>query len=272
MIHLICALSCEARPLIDFHELRHLPRCGLFKCYAGRNGDITLTVSGTGKINAAAAVCHAHLLFNTLPSDAWLNIGVAGHRSLAIGEPVLAHRIEDAGSGRCWYPQFAGTPPCRTSNLRTLDRPSTDYEEALLDMEAAGFYATASRCGTAELIHVFKIISDNAAQPAVTPDEKFVSGLIAGQLNPVNTFLESLRSLSAELAGMQSYPSSFKECLERWHFTEYEQNMLLRLLHRWQLLCPDLHPLADTGQVRKGKDLIRLLEKKLGQVTISYTE
>ncbi|MGH8119541.1 MAG: hypothetical protein ACRESK_02895, partial [Gammaproteobacteria bacterium] len=264
--------SCEVRPLVECHHLRHLARSGLFQCYINKKGDLSLTVSGAGKINAATAVCHTHALFHSLPGDAWLNIGIAGHASLAIGQPALAHRIEDAGNGRCWYPQFAFTPPCRTMNLRTLDRPSTAYEDALVDMEAAGFYATASRCSTAELIHALKIISDNAAQPAGKTEEKQVSGLIAGQLHTVNTLLESLRSLSAELAEVQALPTSYNECLERWHFTEYEQKMLLRLLNRWQLLCPDLHPLAEADRSSTGKDLIRRLEKKLGHVTIAFAE
>src|SRR3989304_3879721 len=105
MMHLICALLCEARPLIDCHDLRHIPQADLFQCYARRDGSMTLTVSGPGKTNTAAAVSYTHTLFNSLPGDAWLNIGIAGHRALAIGTPILAHRIEDAGSGQCWYPQ-----------------------------------------------------------------------------------------------------------------------------------------------------------------------
>ena len=233
---------------------------------------MTLTVSGPGKTNTAAAVSYTHTLFNSLPGDAWLNIGIAGHRALAIGTPILAHRIEDAGSGQCWYPQLVFEPSCRTLNLRTLDRPSTDYDEDVMDMEAAGFYSMASRCGTAELIHVFKIISDNAAQPAGKPDAQFFTGLIENQLTCINNVIASLQSLSTELAAVQQPPPLFNDCLERWHFTEYERNVLLRLLQRWQLLCPDRHPRAELAQIKKGKELIRYLEKELGRVTISFTK
>jgi hypothetical protein len=233
---------------------------------------MSLTVSGPGKTNAAAAISYTHTLFNGLACDAWLNIGIAGQHTLAIGTAVLAHRIEDAGSGQCWYPQLVFEPPCPTLNLRTLDRPSTDYDEDVIDMEAAGFYSMASRCGTAELIHVLKIISDNAAQPAGKPDARFFTGLIENRLPCINNFIASLQSLSGELAAIQQPPPLFNDCLERWHFTEYERNVLLRLLQRWQLLCPDHHPLADSMQFRKGKELIRYLGKELGRVVISFAK
>ena len=268
MLHLICALPCEARPLIDCHDLRHVPQADIFKCYAGRDGGMSLTISHPGKINAAAAVSYTYTLFNSLPSDVWLNIGIAGHRSYAIGQPALAHRIEDAGSGLCWYPQFVFKPACGTQNLMTLDKPSTEYEETMIDMEAAGFYATASRFGTAELIHVLKIISDNATHPAGKPDAQVISGLIAGQLHTINNCIGSLRAISAELAAAQQPPPFFSDCLERLHFTEYERNILLRLLQRWHLLCPGRHPLVDIPQLKRGKDLIRFLENELARVTV----
>jgi nucleoside phosphorylase len=272
MIHLICALPCEARPLIDCHDLRHVPRADLFQCYVRRDGGMSLTISGPGKTHAAAAVSYTHTLFNSLPSDAWLNIGIAGHRSLDIATAVLAHRIEDVGSGQCWYPQRVFKSPCPTLNLRTLDRPSTDYDEDVMDMEAAGFYSMASRCGIADLIHVLKIISDNAAQPAGMLDARFFTGLIENGLTCINNVIVSLQSLSAELVAVQQPSPLFNDCLERWHFTEYERNVLQRLLQRWHLLCPDRHPLTDNTQLRKGKDLILYLEKELGRVVISFAE
>ena len=272
MIHFICALPCEGKPLIYCHDLRHVPRADLFKCYASSNGGMSLTVSGPGKTNAAAAVGYTHTLFSSLPSDAWLNIGIAGHRTLDLGTAVLAHRIEDAGSGLCWYPQIMFEPPCPTLNLRTLDRPSTEYDEDLIDMEAAGFYSLASRCGTAELIHVLKFISDNAVQPAGKPDTRFFTGLIENGLKCINEVIDSLQFLSCELAAIQQSPPWFNDCLERWRFTEYERNVLWRLLQRWHLLCPDRHPLAESIQFRKGKELIHYLEKELGHVTISFAE
>ena len=272
MIHLLCALPCEARPLLDCHDLRHVPQADIFKCYASRDGGISLTISNPDKINAAAAVCYTYTFFNSLPGDAWLNIGTAGHHSLALGVPALAHSIEDAGSGLRWYPQFVAEPPCRTLHLKTLDRPSTEYEESMVDMEAAGFYATASRFGTAELIYVLKIISDNAAHPAGKPDAEVISGFIQEQLPCINNIIESLRALSAELATIQQPPPAYSDCVARWHFTEYERNVLLRLLQRWQLLCPDRHPLADSSRIKKGKELNQYLEKELNRVTISFAE
>jgi hypothetical protein len=272
MIHLICALPCEGKPLIDCHGLRHVPRADLFKIYVRRDGGMSLTLSGPGKTNAAAAVIYTHTLFSSRAADAWLNIGVAGHRSLDPGTAVLAHRIEDAGSGHAWYPQFSFPLPCPTLNLRTLDRPSTDYHEEIIDMEAAGFFNQARRCGTAELIQVLKVISDNAAQPAGKPDARYVTGLIKNGLMCINNVIDSLQSLSCGLAATQQPPPLFNDCLDRWHFTEYERNALLRLLHRWDILCPGRPPPVHSMQFRKGGDLIEYLGKELSHMTLSFGE
>ena len=270
MLHLICALKCEARPLIHHFQLQHVADANIFPCYLDRNTGLTLTVSGPGKIQAAAATSYTCEYFKCLKSDGWLNIGIAGHQLLDIGHPVLAHKILDAGSGQSWFPQIIFSPSCETRIIKTIDKPSTDYEESVFDMEAAGFYAIASRVGTSELVHVLKIISDNAAHPAEKLDEKFFTGLIENQLDTVDQLINQIMPLSSELEKLHKPPRYFEDCIKRWHFSQYEQHALTRILNRWQILKPDQNPLENVLAVKNGKGFLTLLEQELNSSLINY--
>ena len=52
-------------------------------------------------------------------------------------------------------------------SLVTLDQPDPSYKQrGIMDMEASGFFSTACRFGSAELIQVLKVISDNRRNDA----------------------------------------------------------------------------------------------------------
>ncbi|MEE8321559.1 MAG: hypothetical protein V3R68_06955 [Gammaproteobacteria bacterium] len=197
MIHLICALKCEGRPLIQQYGLKQHGNAGRMTTYVSNKNDLSLTITGTGKDNAAVGTGYAHDRFKARSQDAWLNIGIAGHASIDVGQAVLAHRIQDSGSDRVWYPQIVFEPPCRTAELLTLDTPYNNYADKLYDMEAAGFYMAASRYAGTKLIHSLKIISDNAAHPVHDHAASFVEGLIRDRLEIVDCLLNELRSISS---------------------------------------------------------------------------
>jgi len=203
-----------------------------------------------------------------------LNIGVAGHKKIMVGQAILAHRIQDAGNGHLFYPQFVFEPPCPTAELLTLDKPSIDYDEKMFDMEAAGFYATASRFSTIELIHVLKIISDNEEYPASKPDESFVEKLIGNQIKTIDHLLDKLQLLTLELEVIQKIPEHYLQFIGRWHFTRYERGILEQLLNRWSVLCPEHDPMAQLVTVHNGKEVLAMLSKQLETMPIrisSYT-
>lgn len=270
MVHLICALNCEAEPLLAYYQLKQLAESGLFQTYSSPDAGITLTVSGPGKINAAAATSYTHEYYHALKSDAWLNIGIAGHQSLDIGQAVLAHQIIDMSSETTWYPQIVFSTSCPGMPLKTLDRPSLIYEEHLFDMEAAGFFSIASRVATSELVHVLKIISDNKYQPADKLDKVLVSELITNQIDIIENIINSLQQLSRQLAALYLSPTEYHACLERWHFTSYERRILFNLLSRWQVLFPGISLLKQTDNITNSRQFIQLAQEKLNKASILY--
>ncbi len=263
MIHLICALKCEANPLIEHWKLRQVEQADAYTCYINQEGDLSLTITRPGKINMAAGTAYTHGFFNTRKSDAWLNVGIAGHRSIITGEAVLAHQIQDDANNNVYYPQIIFDSPCLTSGLRTLDKSSTEYEEVMFDMEASAYYAVACRFATSELIHTLKVISDNAIKPAERFDAKSIEQLITGKINIIEQLINQLCLLSAELEIIQKPSPHFEGCIARWRFTQYERHTLSRLLNRWATINPGQDPLQTFASITHGKEFLKQIKQSL---------
>ncbi len=233
MVNLLVALAAEGRPLIQHFGLEPLPGGAPFQLFRG--GDLQLVVSGIGKVAAAAAAGYLYHLNGSHRDQAWLNLGLGGHRELAVGAVRLAHKVSDAAE--CWYPPRVFPTPCATAEVRTVPEPERQFSQnAVYDMEASGFYATCTRFSTGELVHVLKIISDNAAEPARRPSRREVGELMGAQLPVVERVIGELQALAAEQENVHEDPEELQQFLGRWRFTVTQQFQLRDLLRRWQLI------------------------------------
>jgi nucleoside phosphorylase len=263
MIHLVVALPAEARPLIRHFALRRRPHRGAFPVYD--NDGVSLIVSGVGKRKAAAATACLHAASGAAPDHAWLNIGVAGNGARALGEGVLAHSIKDATTRRCWYPPLVFQPPCETTAVLTLDQPASAYPETCsVDMEASAVYNTASRFSTSELVHCFKIISDNRTNPAHSVSAASAERLVAQKLDEIEVIARQLSQLAEEMTRLRAPPPEFEHFVARWHFTVSERHRLHQLLRCWQLRgCEQQLLSAEFSALARASEVLTLLEQRL---------
>ncbi len=276
MPNIIVALKCEATPLIQYYGLKHVSGNHPFPVY--EKDDIILTVSGPGKVAAAAATAFIHTLLVQDAHSSWLNLGISGHKNRPIGQGVLAHKISDAATNKNWYPGIVFTPQCESVNLITIDQEKDQYHEnAIYEMEAAGFFEIASRFSTVELIHCYKVISDNELNPIANITEKLVMELIFANLEEIDIILKEIGNLSATLKSLEKvspyYRESYREINDRWHFSVYQKSELGRLLKRWELvLCESegdkisLIPLLK--QCKNGKGVLSTLKQTVEQKTM----
>lgn len=197
-IHLVVALPAEAKPVVSWLNLKRTQPAQGFPIYGHRH--IRLVVAGSGKTNAAAATAFLYAM-GGCPRDAvWVNLGIAGHAGREVGTVVLADQISDAGTNWSWYPLLTMNAPCPTDALVTLDRPDLSYRrQAMLDMEASGFYATARRFSTPELVQVLKVISDNRHETADGLDAVRVRRLVSGSLDTLSRLLRGLGEFARDI-------------------------------------------------------------------------
>ena len=173
------------------------------------------------------------------PSTAWLNVGIAGHKSLPLGTAILAHKITDSLNNKSWYPQMIFTPECLTASISTADKPVVEYpQNDVVDMEASGFYSAAESYSTREMIHCIKIISDNSQSHINNINTVMVDELISRNLSVIKELVEKLQCLSREMEARASDYPFYKECLSRWCFTVTQTHQLKSLLWKWSLLQP----------------------------------
>ena len=271
MINIIVAFPAEARPLAGHFRLRGRDSSGPFPVY--HNEALCLAISGIGKVACAAATAWLQGIQRGQSPSGWLNIGIAGHASHAIGDAYIAHRITDKANGCSWYPPQVHGLRFPSENLLTVEVPETGYrDDALYDMEAAGFYPIACRGATAELVQCFKIVSDNRSRPLTAVDTGSYSELVSSRLGDIESLVSELERMVHCSGAFNPVPDELQSFTGNWHFTLSQQHRLARLLRRWQALKPgqpiwcgelEKHTHAR-GVLRWLEDYLNALPVKLG--------
>jgi adenosylhomocysteine nucleosidase len=272
MLRFVVALQAEARSLVERFAMAAVSEAP-FPVYRGEEG--WLIVSGHGKAASAAATAYLHLTAGGAPGRAWLNVGLGGHSRRTLGEGVLAHKISDAASGASWYPQLVIDAPGPTAPVLSVERMEEEYALPwVYESEAAGFFPTACRFSVAELVHCYKVISDN---PDATLSRRMsstvVADLIAANGDRIETFARGLVDLAGELEAAAADPPGYHAALGRWAFTPAQQRRLRRLLQRLAALDPEssrdpLYLEALFAGARAEREVLRSLEARLAAIPI----
>ncbi len=165
MIGIVTALHCEARPLIRHFHLKKEEQFSPLEIFSAEN--IRLVVSGIGKLRSAIAATRLLTLPGPPRFRLLMNVGICGaNAKYAVGEPVLANQVIDAGSGRRYFPDMIVRQHLTEGTLHTLDKPLFEPDAPagkieLADMEAAGFFEAALKELENHRITVLKVVSDH---------------------------------------------------------------------------------------------------------------
>ena len=254
-ICIITALPAESRVFIDALNLKPILDQGWRLC---GNSEYLLLQTGIGKLKAAAAV--SALLHSRQDIRAIVNAGIAGG-STHIGDTFLAHQVTDQGSGEKWYPHL---PPQRvvdsipTSSIKTLDRPSVEYQaDTLFDMEAAGIMSAASNYLTTDAIQFIKVVSDNAQAPLAS----FKPSMVTTLMQPTVSIVMSIGKWLSETDNAQTRSLSTHALHDKItasiRHTATEKHQLLRLLQQHHALTGAL---PNTSQLLNKTDAPHLLK------------
>ena len=268
MICIVVALKAEALPLIEALNLQSFSNTSLFPLFV--NEKLTLIISGVGKIQAGAACSYLASLYGKEEITGFVNVGIGGHVLHPLGKAFLIDQILDAESGHIFFPSFPFSPPHQTETCLTVSNPEYSYQKtAIYDMEASGFFSIASKICPLELIHLFKVISDNSHHDAHQITPKKVQNWMGRQISSIKKLLSLMETLSQNVKKEKT--PFLSDCLKRWHFTHCQRDQLTVLLKRWALLCPEKSPLSEEFLTRKkSKEALCYLESILNSLPLPF--
>ncbi len=267
-INVVVAHGLEAKPVIAMLNLRPVQSETKYLEYTNSSG-ITLIVSGIGREAVTAAV---RFLGERQGNEngqlrAWLNLGIAGHKTAEIGSGWLANKITEHVSGSSSYPPQL-LEGFSSRRVITVDEPENVYtEDAAYEMESSAFYETATQFSTAELVQVFKIVSDNALSPVSRVDLKMVPTWIAAQENSILDLIAKLKALVVDHNISHSLPSFYQEIRANYHLSVSQLIQLRRLCQRYKAMGKeeDLRAIS-ASTTATGKQLLQKLLSCLEEV------
>jgi adenosylhomocysteine nucleosidase len=186
MLIWLCALKCEAKPVIDFYRLHKADAPSPFRLY--RNQQVACVVSGIGRTAMHAATLWSHNLDDASVTTIRFNLGIAGQRDLDLGSLRLAASFADDNGSIILPANLPLDSSIGTMSLVTCDQPQDLYPaDAMIDMEGQGFAEAARTLPGKKWFQSIKIISDNRHNPPHR-DKAVISDLIAPHMPLIDRF------------------------------------------------------------------------------------
>lgn len=184
---LIVALPIEAKPWISQLGLKEDPSFFPYSVFSGK--ELTLVVSGSGKIRSAMATTFALSRCSSLPEIVW-NFGIAADSSKnrKLGSVYLQNKISDWETGKSVYPDMLVNYRIPESSLVTVGKPNENPADgSLVDMEGFGFFLAASKFLPKNRIHSLKIVSDFLESQLL--DTKSITTIIEAQIETLQSIV-----------------------------------------------------------------------------------
>ncbi|MDB0051466.1 hypothetical protein N9F57_01100 [Gammaproteobacteria bacterium] len=268
-VNIVVAHELEAKALVKMLELERHHASSEFVEYSNSN-KLHLLVSGIGKeaITAGVTYLSEQQASDSLEIRAWLNIGIAGHRDASLGSAWLGNKITDQNSGTNAYPPQL-IEGVEVGSVVTVDEPENSYPlNAAYEMEASAFYAEATKYSTAEMVQVFKVISDNLENPISEIDIRSVPGLIAAQAPQLLILIERMSAIANQHNSNHRLPGYFFEICSRIHLTVNQKLQLRRLCQRYKALGLDKELGSVAGlKASDARKLIQQLTERIDRIS-----
>lgn len=189
MILIQTALMSEAKPFIDFYQLKYVETFKKIRLY--QSDKIILIISGIGKIKAAAATSAVISQFTNISLA--VNIGISGTEFNPISSLYRINQIKDYQSNRIYYPEAELDLKLDSTGLLCVDKPLLNKgvlnnRFSLVDMESAGFFEACSLFLSAHQIELVKVVSDDLDINLITKD--FIHSIISEKITQIDEFLQ----------------------------------------------------------------------------------
>lgn|GEM_PF-116543 len=244
LLNLLVAHKPEAKPLLSLFGLREVMSVP-HPVYCNDEG-LCLAVSGNGSAAMAEAVAFLAGLQSAEGAEgpagvagaapAWLNVGIAGHGSAAVGEGVLINKIQSSTDSHNYYPTPLASSPSmsiKLSGLKTVHEIERDYPESVAyDMEGAAFWRAAIKYGALDNIQLFKIVSDNPEQHVDQFSLDSIPALFGHNKDQLRLLVEGLLHSAARYREHYDLPEELGLISAQFRLTATQQSQLKQLLQQ----------------------------------------
>ncbi len=262
---IITALPAESRPLIEHFKLQGQEFNGL-QLYTSDH--CLLLQTGIGKLSAASKVAAA--LQERSDITGIINVGIAGCDA-PLGTQVVAGCVEDAGSGRRWFPHLPplrSLPNVKSVVVQTHDKPEIEYKKELaFDMEAAGIFNAARGKLDSSAVHSIKVVSDNKKSQVTSIDKVQVLNWMASCIPAVEIMIDYLHDPT--LAHVHEVDEFVASLSQQIRFTVTQTHQLHRMATQHLTLrgcLPNINSANTTA-----KAVLLRLKNELANMPLSYT-
>ena len=260
MIHFICATFTEAKPVINYFKLRKNIKFNEFNIFNNLQTNITLTISGIGKINSACSVIYTHLNFKKEKS-LWVNFGIAGHKNYKIGKLIIVNKIVDNATKDKFYP-FVQTSINEQATCETYEKENFNYRKTIIDMEASGFFFAAKKIATLEFIHSIKIISDNKNCRSKVRKKDFISKIIGNKIKDIENFIIQVILFNKFFFKKKTLLNKINIFLNKINVTSLQKKEIHYFIIKWLMHNKDF-PYKKVLNLENAEHIIFFLKNKL---------
>jgi hypothetical protein len=204
----------------------------------------------------------------TSTQAAWLNIGIAGHKHVSIGSPLIVSKLTDSVTNRSYYPPLLLKVDCKTTELLCVDVPKTTYSESMAyDMECSAFYTSAQRFITSELVQVLKIVSDNSVADIENITEVKISQLIGDNVLLIDAIVTQLQALSSEYNSVYALTDEIQSLISQAQISKTQSIQLVALYRRFTALGgTGLTEKLSDKDLKSGKRLTAAVEAEISRL------
>jgi len=272
-IRWVVALKSEAIAIRKKYRMTSVAPEGPYPVFKDSTGCHWLTISGMGRVHAAAATMYLHQVSKAPPSAAWINVGIAGHRVATCGALYLVDKITEKSTGRRGYPGPVISSSVARSCLVTVDKPETDYEsDELFDMEGSAIFDVACRLSNQQLVLVLKIVSDGPNLNVKNLTSEMISDLISDNINDISNIVGKMELLTEQEHDRLAFPDAYYSILKTWHFSQSQKHRLMQLVKRWQATIQRNDMMSYIVRCPDAKSVVQKLSIKLDGYEMDWGE
>ena len=214
MIHIFTSLYPEAKPLIQALSLKKRAAQTHYQQFLSEEGDICLTITGVGPLQAAAVTASVLTDYDAGAQDQLLSLGTAARLTTCPASMYHVNKITEAATMRDFYPDMllnTGLPEASLiTGAKLYTKQESGYAADLYDMEAAAIYQAASMFLGPHQMNFLRIVTDDGLT-----QEEMETGMTMRTVTNAASGTESKPAVGTEASAPRSLAAHVTDCVEQ---------------------------------------------------------